>query len=1367
MGPKKRLITAAAAAAAGATTTERQQRSSSNTVATAKKRPTSGKAHSSPVVRKPIAVASNVASLKRATHGRTPSPAKKQQTVISKEHERDKEAESGRNEEKTDGESKVSVSLETKQGELITPNIDNAEACEEIFAKDQLKTKHEQREELARSVAHTIKSTKRTPSRENVKKSNTSETKEKSSCTSNKKVATEKQKADSEPPSTSATSAIGSKSKAEDRKDGKNKAISKMLKSLDIQISGFDNILPSEERIQDTLKSSISENVKTKSRAAAVKVIASLNPPKSNIARIKARQEEDRREKAKEKEKEKDKEKDKDKYKGKEKEKEKVEEKDFKCKETGKLLDAAQLHKQTTNINTEEVPVTHVETQKSNNHTLVPVKEDTTKSSESQASLSEMEKNSTAKMAPKKKVTAKRVNKTEGNQKNKKAPSPKSHDDESKAQKQISNPINDAIAGTPLKKRLLKAKPIKKSTEEAKEENVGTNMPTEEKPDKQSCKAVEPPDPPDEDNEKAKAEKTPKKTPSPKKVKMNPKNPDKCNIQEPEKTVDEPLELIEKEETLRIVLDANTEVVQMDIEEMPVCASAPKEVELKKEELDVKQQKAEAENVKQEPLKQEKTTEKATSSAPCSPLIRKKQFSNIKHRLQSKYKVPPMKSCPTAKIVGKKSKFTQKLAVDKSNNSAANDIYDFRSGSEEEDNIKMDLPTLKNLREFADEEHKTKSTKESLKSKQMLLEVGEMEAKVEEVPHKKEEQLAEPVREENKKSIENSEAEGKAKGEAEENIAEALDKAEENSTAVAQTTSKTKKVIKSKVTKKVYKKKPLITKKIIKTVKGKMLQKTEKPKAKSSKVRKDSSTASSDSEDEKKLIDFGPKRHRMASLNALAKVQCLYENESRTAYELGLSKATQLPPKIRTVDGSEDEKDKDKDKEKDKEKDKDKNKEKETDEKVKSKNDKKNEDATKADEPQKAESEDEPQEVEPKRELRHVPGGRGLGKHWEFEESGDSEDEEIDKMKLKRKKLQKKLANKKEKEAEKLREKERKEEEASGSKISKAKEDKEKDAPKEKEIIRVKRKYTKIKKPLKKIVKLKTDSSDGGDNTEASDNEDRTQEKEKKVQKAKLEARKPPKKRKRMLREELIGDYKGILARKRMASLNASAIVAATYEVERHLDKNLSYGSYDSTDGEEKTSTPAKKSKDVAKDTKKTSTATVTTDLTLNTKDNGEGTTNITATANSSNASNASGTARESRPLNLNEESNDSKYSKETKETNTDTTTTAGFRDSGSTKDAKDSSRPTSSSVVIVQDTDVTITGVYVNSTTGSSQEAYCKMQYRVQSSVTEERVLRPSSVDPPKSYTPLSALSSMLPPGASTGGAMSDCKLYSSCLFI
>lgn len=93
-----------------------------------------------------------------------------------------------------------------------------------------------------------------------------------------------------------------------------------------------------------------------------------------------------------------------------------------------------------------------------------------------------------------------------------------------------------------------------------------------------------------------------------------------------------------------------------------------------------------------------------------------------------------------------------------------------------------------------------------------------------------------------------------------------------------------------------------------------------------------------------------------------------------------------------------------------------------------------------------------------------------------------------------------------------------------------------------------------------------------------------------------------------------------------------------------------------------------------------------------------------------------------------------------------------------------------STNVVIVQDTDVTITGVYVNSTLGSSQEAYCKMQYRVQSSVTEERMLIPGQEQPPKSYTPLSALSCMLPPGSgdnSLGKSQVLIRLYKRLIMI
>ncbi|XP_046981486.1 uncharacterized protein LOC124550804 [Schistocerca americana] len=85
------------------------------------------------------------------------------------------------------------------------------------------------------------------------------------------------------------------------------------------------------------------------------------------------------------------------------------------------------------------------------------------------------------------------------------------------------------------------------------------------------------------------------------------------------------------------------------------------------------------------------------------------------------------------------------------------------------------------------------------------------------------------------------------------------------------------------------------------------------------------------------------------------------------------------------------------------------------------------------------------------------------------------------------------------------------------------------------------------------------------------------------------------------------------------------------------------------------------------------------------------------------------------------------------------------------------------------QDTDVCITGVYVNSTTRSTRhEGYCSiagMQYRISSTshtqseattVATETTLQVHASDhaaeaapaPVKSYTPLGALSSMQPPG-------------------
>lgn len=73
--------------------------------------------------------------------------------------------------------------------------------------------------------------------------------------------------------------------------------------------------------------------------------------------------------------------------------------------------------------------------------------------------------------------------------------------------------------------------------------------------------------------------------------------------------------------------------------------------------------------------------------------------------------------------------------------------------------------------------------------------------------------------------------------------------------------------------------------------------------------------------------------------------------------------------------------------------------------------------------------------------------------------------------------------------------------------------------------------------------------------------------------------------------------------------------------------------------------------------------------------------------------------------------------------------------------------RPKSTNVVKI-DTDVTITGVTITGV--RNQETICKtLKYRTAYSVTEECVVsRPPTQEPPKSYTPLSALTNMRPPG-------------------
>ncbi|XP_032665279.1 uncharacterized protein LOC116841448 [Odontomachus brunneus] len=87
--------------------------------------------------------------------------------------------------------------------------------------------------------------------------------------------------------------------------------------------------------------------------------------------------------------------------------------------------------------------------------------------------------------------------------------------------------------------------------------------------------------------------------------------------------------------------------------------------------------------------------------------------------------------------------------------------------------------------------------------------------------------------------------------------------------------------------------------------------------------------------------------------------------------------------------------------------------------------------------------------------------------------------------------------------------------------------------------------------------------------------------------------------------------------------------------------------------------------------------------------------------------------------------------------------------------------KPSKKVVIVNQDTDVTITGVYVNQTRSTHHEGFCSiagMQYRISSTshtqtaataVATELHDQQKPEQPCKSYTPLGALSSMQPPGS------------------
>ncbi|XP_066589416.1 uncharacterized protein Hers [Prorops nasuta] len=92
--------------------------------------------------------------------------------------------------------------------------------------------------------------------------------------------------------------------------------------------------------------------------------------------------------------------------------------------------------------------------------------------------------------------------------------------------------------------------------------------------------------------------------------------------------------------------------------------------------------------------------------------------------------------------------------------------------------------------------------------------------------------------------------------------------------------------------------------------------------------------------------------------------------------------------------------------------------------------------------------------------------------------------------------------------------------------------------------------------------------------------------------------------------------------------------------------------------------------------------------------------------------------------------------------------------------DSEDVMKPSKKVVIVNQDTDVTITGVYVNQTRSTHHEGFCSiagMQYRISSTSHTQTAATAVATElhdqkteqPCKSYTPLGALSSMQPPGS------------------
>ncbi|XP_053608759.1 uncharacterized protein Hers isoform X2 [Plodia interpunctella] len=321
----------------------------------------------------------------------------------------------------------------------------------------------------------------------------------------------------------------------------------------------------------------------------------------------------------------------------------------------------------------------------------------------------------------------------------------------------------------------------------------------------------------------------------------------------------------------------------------------------------------------------------------------------------------------------------------------------------------------------------------------------------------------------------------------------------------------------------------------------------------------------------------GPKKHRMASLNAIAKVHCLYENESRTHMELGLMKTIdrQILPSTSKTSATKKKDSKPKEMEQ---------QESTSESEYENKQAKKDESSESSD--------DSP----PQRSLRGVPGIRSAGKYWDPKSStSSSEDSEME--------TKKKVTDKK-----------------------------------------------------KTVSKSTTKSSDS----------------EKPPAKMKKTAGVPIKKKRN--RNEVVMDLKDMVVQKRMASLNATAILAASYE-KRSPKSNKDETTSDSC--------------------------------------------------------------------------SDESFSQKSKNG-----VTSGVKSEAKTEEPKKeideqvADRKQKVEVIVNQDTDVTITGVY-----STHHEGFCTaMQYRISSTSHTQTTATANcekgcSRDDGARYTPLSALSSMQPP--------------------